>query len=88
MKFPFIPLAAALAFASCAAPKAVVVEVAPKKKTPAVATAAPETPAALADDGFRFPDDMLSLPEDSQLRSTAPIKRDGNGTIITSPPSD
>lgn len=87
MKNPFIPLAA-LALASCAAPKAVVIEEAPVKQQPAAAPAAPiEKPAALADDGLRL-GDMLTLPDDNQLRSTAPLKKEGEATIITSPPSE
>lgn len=86
MKNPLI-LLAAIALASCATPKAVVVEETGKKKQPASAPAPPETPAALADDGLRLGEDWLTLPEDTQLRSTAPIK-DGNATIITRPPSD
>lgn len=58
-------------------------------QAPADTPAAPvDKPAALADDGLRLGEDMLALPEDNQLRSTAPIKKDGNATIITSPPSD
>jgi hypothetical protein len=87
VKKPVI-LLAALALASCAAPKAIVVEDAPKKQQPGAAPATPvEKPAALADDGLRLPD-MLTLPDDNQLRSTAPTKKDGEGTIITSPPTD
>lgn len=83
-----IILLAFLALASCATPKAVVVGEAPLKQPSAVTPPAPEKmPPALANDGLRLPD-MLSLPDDNQLRSTAPIKNDGNATIITSPPSD
>lgn len=84
-------LLAAFALASCATPKAVVVGEAPlKQQADADVTSVPKEkkPPALANDGLRLPDDMLALPEDNQLRSTAPIKRDGNATIITSPPSD
>ena len=79
-------LLAAIALASCAAPKAVVVAEAPKRKQPAAAPA--ETPIAHADDDMRLPEDLLALPEDSQLRSSAPISKDGDATIITSPPSE
>jgi len=87
VKNPVI-LLAALALSSCAPPKAIVVEEAPKKQERATATAAPvEKPAATADDGLRLPD-MLTLPDDDQLRSTAPTEKDGDATVITSPPSD
>lgn len=84
MKNPLI-LLASIALASCAAPKAVVVAEAPKTKRPA---APAETPIALADDGMRLPENLLALPEDNQLRSSAPINKDGGGTIITSPPTE
>lgn len=84
MKNPTI-LLAALALASCAPPKAIVIAEAPKKEV-VIAPAAPETPA-LADDGLRLPD-MLVLPDDTQLRSVAPLKKDGDATIITSPPTE
>lgn len=84
MKNPLI-LLAAIALASCAAPKAVVVAEAPKKKV-VTAPAAPEEPA-LADDDLRLPD-MLTLPDDTQLRSAAPLKKEGDATIITSPPTE
>lgn len=87
MKNPVI-LLAALALSSCAPPKAIVVEEAPKQLQPAAKPSAPvEKPAATADDGLRLPD-MLTLPDDDQLRSTAPTEKDGDATIITSPPSD
>lgn len=84
MKNPVI-LLAALAFASCAPPKAIVIEEAPVEKTPPAA--APEKPAALADDGLRLPDDILALPEDSQLRSAA-VPEKSEATIIASPPTE
>ena len=84
MKSPTI-LLAALALASCAPPKAIVTPEAPKKPVSA-APAAPEKPA-LADDGLRLPD-MLTLPDDTQLRSTAPLKKEGDATIIARPPTE
>lgn len=84
MKNPVI-LLSALALASCAAPKAAVIPEVPKK--PVIkAPVAPEKPA-LADDGLRLPD-MLTLPDDTQLRSTAPLKKEGDATIIARPPSE
>lgn len=84
MKSPTI-LLAALALASCAPPKAIVTPEAPKKPVSA-APATPERPA-LADDGLRLPD-MLTLPDDTQLRSVAPLEKEGDATIITSPPTE
>jgi hypothetical protein len=84
VKNPII-LLAALAFASCAPPKAIVIAEAPKKDA-VIAPAAPETPA-LADDGLRLPD-MLVLPDETQLRSAAPLEKEGDATIITSPPTE
>ena len=84
MKNPII-LLASLALASCAPPKAIVIAEAPKKEV-VIAPAAPEIPA-LADDGLRLPD-MLTLPDDTQLRSVAPLKKDGDATIVTSPPTE
>ncbi len=85
MKNPTI-LLATLALASCAPPKAVVIAEPPKKEV-VIAPAAPEIPA-LADDGLRLGDDMLNLPDDTQLRSVAPLKKDGNAKIIISPPTE
>jgi hypothetical protein len=31
---------------------------------------------------------MLTLPDDTQLRSTAPLKKEGDATIIARPPSE
>jgi hypothetical protein len=84
VKSPII-LLAALTFASCAPPKATVIAEAPKKPV-VTAPAAPETPA-LADDGLRLPD-MLTLPDDNQLRSAAPLKKEGDAAIIASPPTE
>lgn len=85
MKNPTI-LLAALALASCAPPKAIVIAEAPKKEV-VIAPAAPANPA-LADDGLRLPDDMLALPDDTQLRSVAPLKKEGDATIIATPPTE
>ncbi len=84
MKNPTI-LLAALALASCAPPKAIVIAEAPKKDA-VIAPAAPEKPA-LADDGLRLPD-MTTLPDDNDLRSAAPLKKEGDATIIASPPTE
>lgn len=84
MKNPTI-LLAALCLASCAPPKAIVIAEAPKKIVP-VAPAAPVIPAPV-DDGLRLPD-MLALPDENQLRSAAPLKKEGDATIIASPPTE
>jgi len=78
-------LLAALCLASCAPPKAIVIAEAPKKEVPAkpAATVLP----APADDGLRLPD-MLALPDENQLRSAAPLKKEGDATIIASPPAE
>jgi hypothetical protein len=78
-------LLAALAFASCAPPKAIIIAEAPKKE-PVIAPPKPEPPA-LADDGLRLPD-MTVLPDDNDLRSVAPLKKDGDATIIATPPAE
>jgi hypothetical protein len=85
VKRPII-LLAAFALASCAPPKAIVIAEAPIEPVATIPTA-PANPA-LADDGLRLPDDMLALPDDNQLRSAAPLKKEGDATIITSPPTE
>ncbi len=88
MKNTFI-LLAAIALPSCAAPKTAVLEEVPKKQQPPAPAPAPvEKPATLADDGLRLPEDMLALPDDSQLRSTAPSEKSGTAPIIIRPPED
>jgi hypothetical protein len=42
---------------------------------------------APVDDGLRLPD-MLALPDENQLRSAAPLKKEGDATIIASPPTE
>jgi hypothetical protein len=84
VKNPVI-LLSALALASCVPPKAAVIPEVPKK-TVIKAPVAPEKPA-LADDGLRLPD-MLTLPDDTQLRSTTPLKKEGDATIIARPPTE
>lgn len=84
-----IRLAPVMALMSCAAPKAEIVEEAPVPKTERVkeVATAPETPpSALPDDGIRLPD-MLSLPGESELRSTRPpTTGGGSGAVIARPP--
>jgi hypothetical protein len=84
-------LLAALMLASCALPELTPIQTEPKAQRPSVATlavdtasATPELPAP-ADDGLRLPD-MLGLPDDNQLRSATPLKKEGEATIIASPP--
>lgn len=84
MKNPTI-LLVAIALASCVPPKAGVIAEVPTKPV-VIAPAAPEKPA-IADDGLRLPD-MLALPDDTQLRSTAPLDKEGDATIIARPPTE
>jgi hypothetical protein len=84
-----LTLLSAAALASCATPKAVVVAPPPKKNVEKVAAPLSESPApALTDDRLRLGDDILALPSDDQLRSTAPTQKSGAASIITSLPSD
>lgn len=88
-----IPAAFLLPFvllASCAAPKAVVVE--EPKKNEVVEESIPEEPAVpdpgLPDDGFRMPD-LLTMPNDAEFRSTIPQpESSGTGAVIARPPTD
>lgn len=84
MKKPVI-LLGVFALASCVPPKASMIAEVPTKPV-VIAPAAPEKPA-IADDGLRLPD-MLTLPDDTQLRSTAPLKKEGDATIIARPPTE
>jgi hypothetical protein len=83
-------LGIALALASCAAPKATVVEQAAVPKTqesvPEPVLAESELPA-LPDDGIRMPD-MLGMPGDGDFRSTNPIGVKEAGAVISRPPTD
>jgi hypothetical protein len=86
-------LAPALALFSCAPPKAVVIKEAPVPATrrssgekPALA-ASPAKPAP-PDDGLRLPD-MVTMPNDSELRATHPVKSatsTDTGAVIARPP--
>lgn len=88
MKNPAILFLAA-GLASCAAPKAIVIEEAPIEKQEAVASIPqPAQPTLPANDGMRLPEDLLSLPDESQLRSAAPVPKDGDATVITRPPQE
>ena len=77
-------------FASCAAPKAVVVE---ELKKPEVveeplAEEPPVPEPGLPDDGFRMPD-LLTMPNDAEFRSTIPQpESSGTGAVIARPPTD
>lgn len=86
MKTPFT-LLFALGLASCAAPKAIVVEEAPKKRVEKVAPVPEPAAPALADDGFRYPD-YLTLPNSSQLRPSAKPSGEGAAPVIVRPPND
>ena len=87
MKYPAI-LLLAIGLASCAAPKAIVITEAPKKVEPAEPAPQPKQANLPADDGMRLPEDLLALPEDSQLRSAATEPKDGEATVIARPPQD
>lgn len=88
MKNP-LTLAFIIGMASCAAPKAVVIEEAPvKPKENAVAAAPEPRPPSDPNDGLRLPEDMLALPDDSQLRSASSPSGDGDATVITRPPKE
>jgi hypothetical protein len=84
-------LASAMAVLSCAAPKASVVAEAPAQETKPAETAAVPEPAAPGepDDGIRLPD-MLSLPNDGELRSTITSqgKTPESGAVIARPPTE
>lgn len=89
----FALLGVALALASCAAPKATVVEQVAVPKTqesvPEPVVAEPELPA-FADDGMRMPD-MIGMPSDGDFRSTSPLGQktiSGSGAVISRPPTD
>lgn len=83
-------LGVALALASCAAPKATVVEQATVPKTqesvPEPVVAELELPA-FPEDEIRMPD-MLGMPGDGEFRSTNPVGMKGAGAVISRPPTD
>jgi hypothetical protein len=86
LKNPFI-LLFAIGLASCAAPKAIIVEETPVKAVKNTVAEAPK-PQVPADpnDGLRLPDDMLALPDDAQLRPSAAPSGDGAAPVIVRPP--
>lgn len=87
MKNPFIFLIA-FSLVSCAIPKkALIIAEGPseKPKQGTKALSKPSEPAAPVDD-LRMPD-MLALPDEEQLRSTAP-EASGDATVITRPPKE
>jgi hypothetical protein len=51
---------------------------------PANRLAKPNKPA----DGLRLPQDMLTLPQDDQLRSPSTGSKDGKATVIVRPPEE
>jgi hypothetical protein len=87
-------IAPALALFSCAAPKAVVVEAAPKAKEQKIETpAVVEVPMPMdPNDGLRGIDDMmLTLPSDNEFRATVPTPSTAGGetnAVISRPPTD
>ncbi|MBG7607170.1 MAG: hypothetical protein IZT59_03940 [Verrucomicrobia bacterium] len=86
MKNPFI-LFLALGLASCASPKkALIIAEGPKGQPKQAATLSESIVPAPADDGLRMPD-MLALPDEEQLRSTAP-ESSRDATVIIRPPAE
>lgn len=83
-------LGVALVMASCAAPKAIVVEQAPVPKKqeikPEPLVVESELPA-FPDDGIRMPE-MLGMPEDGDFRSANPTGVKQSGAVISRPPTD
>jgi hypothetical protein len=77
-----IILLAALAHSSCAPPQAIIIA----EETIKEPSGVPEKPA-LVNDGLRLPD-MTKLPDDNDLRSMVPLKKDSNATIISRPPTE
>ncbi len=77
-----------LGLASCAAPKAIVIEVAPVKPVKKAVADAPK-PSVPGDpnDGLRLPD-MLALPSDDQLRRSTAPSGDGAAPVIARPPKE
>ena len=92
LKHTFLALIG-MALASCAAPKAAVVEQAPTPKNEKAAPdpIAPEPElAAFPDEGLRLPE-MLDLPSDGDFRATnPPASKIGSdaGAVISRPPTD
>ena len=88
----FALLGVALALASCAAPKATVVEqaAAPKLEDKVPEPLVQGAVTDLPDDGIRMPD-MLGMPGDGDFRSTNPLGQktsSGAGAVISRPPTD
>ena len=82
------------ALASCAAPRATIVEKAPEPKKEQ-AEEAQDPPLVLPgepDDGIRLPDEkLLAMPGDGDFRATAPPLPggpSGPGTVTVRPPTD
>lgn len=78
----------ALALLSCAAPKAIVIELPPKSNKPATGEAALANAIIppLPNDGIRLPD-MLAMPGDGEFRAP-PAKASDAGAVIARPPTD
>ena len=83
----------ALALWSCAAPKAIVVELPPaSKQDQAAMPAGSDEPAipTLPDDGIRLPD-MLKMPGEGEFRAAGPLPPKGGAdasAVIARPPTD
>lgn len=94
MKNSFTALLA-LGLASCAAPKGKIIYEVPegfydKKEAIAQTPSTPvPKPAPADDDGMRLGDEILLLPDESQLRATAPeIPSKNEAAVIARPPKD
>lgn len=73
----------------CAAPKATIVEEAPKERQAVKPTTIPTLPGP--EIGLRDPDVVSELPADTGMRSPAPVPSgspDGRPTVIARPPSE
>lgn len=83
-----------IVLASCATPRAIIVEKAPEAKTKKPSEV--QVPSLVLpgepDDGIRLPDDkLLAMPGDGDFRATAlplPTGSGGPGTVTVRPPTD
>jgi hypothetical protein len=83
-------LSLVFALCSCAAPKAIIVELVPARSTRRTAADSGFSEAnlpPLPDDGIRLPD-MLAMPGDGEFRATTPKGRTDAGAVIARPPTD
>jgi hypothetical protein len=84
-----ITILAAIAMASCAPPKAIIVEEAPVKPVKSALADAPKPPVPTdPNDGMRLPSNMLALPDDSQLKPSGAPAGDAAAPVIVRPPKE